>query len=173
MFTAARVYGLGYAIVFETADPVLRVAACTAASAIVLVIVLLIAIVLLRIARKLRERRERRITHDWRPLMAQCAVAAPTEFPHLRRRDRDAFLQLWNHHYELMRGDALQNLRLFAVGVNIRPFLFKGLRSLSVRGRLIAATTLGHLRASTAVPELQRMARSRSATLSFTAARAA
>ncbi len=163
---------MGYAIVFETADPVLRIAAYTAAIACVLVVMLLIGIVLLRAVRKLNERRTLRVTQDWRPLLAQCAVAAPVTFPHLRRRDRYAFLELWNHHYELMRGDALQHLRVFAIGVRVRPFLFKRLRSVSVRGRLIAATTLGHLRATPAVSELERMAHNRSAALSFTAARA-
>ena len=163
---------MGYAIVSEAADPLLRFATITAAGAGVLIVLLLLAILLLRASRMLSKWRGRRFADHWRPLLARCAVAAPETFPHLRRRDRFAFLALWNHYYELLRGESLQNLRVFAIGVNIRPFLQRKLHGFSVRGRLIAATTLGHLRAPAAMPELERLSRSRSAPLSFAAARA-
>jgi HEAT repeat protein len=154
------------------ADPLLRFAALIAAGAGVLIVVLIAAILLLRVARKLREWRTHRLAHDWRPLLAQCAVAAPLSFPRLRRRDRHAFLDLWNHYYELLRGEAQQNLRLLAAGIGIAPFVQRLLHSVSVRNRLIAATTLGHLGHAPAVPALEQLSRHPSAPLSFAAARA-
>ena len=119
-----------------------------------------------------REWRTQRLAQDWRNLMAQCAIAAPETFPPLAPRDRHAFLELWNHHYELLRGEAQDNLRQLALGVDIAPFVLRQLHGWSMRHRLIAATTLGHLRTRAAAPELERLSRHPSAALSFAAARA-
>ena len=169
---------MGYAIDFSvfavlaSPDPVLRLAAWIAAGACILTFLLIGAILLLRVSRKLYEWHARRFAGNWRPLLASCTVEAPTQFPRVRRRDRIAFLYLWNHHYELLRGQTLQNLRLLAIGAGIRPVLLRNLHHLSMRSRLVAATTLGHLRATPARPELLRLTHHRSAAVSFAAARA-
>lgn len=163
---------MDYAIVSEITDPLLRFAANTALIAVVLTVVLLVSIVLLRVARTLRSAYARRFARDWRPLLAQCAVATPSTLPRLKRRDYRPFLDLWNHHYELLRGDTQQNLRQLALGLSILPVVQRMLRGLSIRNRLIAATTLGHLGTTAAVPQLERLTQHRSAPLSFAAARA-
>jgi HEAT repeat protein len=163
---------LGYGIVSELTDPVLRFAALTTAGAGVLIVALIASIVLVRVTRKLREWRSRRLAHDWRPLLAQCAVAPLRLFPPLGRGDRSAFLDLWNHHHELLRGEAHVNLRKLAADLNLGPYLQRMLHSVSVRKRLIAATTLGHMGSAPAVPALQQLVLHPSAPLSFAAARA-
>ncbi|MBM3341898.1 MAG: hypothetical protein FJY56_07280 [Betaproteobacteria bacterium] len=163
---------MGCVIVSDIADPVLRFAALTAAGAVALVVVLIAAILLVRAARKLGEWRARRLARDWRPVLAQCAVAAPETFPTLRARERYTFLDLWNHHYELLRGEAQHHLRVLARGVGIAPFARRLLQSRSMRQRLIAMTTLGHLHDTASIATLGALARHRSPTLSFAAARA-
>ena len=86
--------------------------------------------------------------------------------------DLPDFLMLWNRLQEALHGPAADNMSglLRSNGLDARAMQL--LRSGSLRSRLIAMTSLGHLREERAWPALEALAQSAGAVVSFAAARA-
>jgi HEAT repeat protein len=136
------------------------------------VILLLISILLLRFARLAKERRRRSVTETWRPLLAQCVVEMPDRLPTLQSRDHVAFLYLWNHCFESIRGDARAQLSELARRMGADRFAKRLLRARLVRRRLLAIVTLGHLQERSIWNELALTLQADNAFLSLVAAKA-
>jgi HEAT repeat protein len=136
------------------------------------VVLLLICILLLRFLRLAKERRRRSVTEIWRPLLAQCVVEMPDNLPTLKPRDHVAFLYLWNHCFESIRGDARTQLNELARRLGTDQVAKRLLRARSLRRRLLAIVTLGHLQERSIWNELAATLQVDNAFLSLVAAKA-
>jgi HEAT repeat protein len=148
-------------------------AVIVAAGALASAIVLLLAIAGMRTGRALRDRRLARRLPLWRAAL-HAAMEDPraARLPHLMRLELPDFLQLFNHLQESLRGEAAANLAVLLrrEGVHDAALVLLGERSL--RLRLIAITSLGHLGEERAWNALETMAREPHSVVSFAAARA-
>lgn len=135
------------------------------------VLILLICILLLRFVRVAKEHRRRLVTETWRPLLAQCVVEMPENLPALNPRDHLAFLHLWNHCFESIRGDARTQLNELARRLGIDQVAKRLLRARFLRRRLLAVVTLGHLQERSIWSELNEALHSDNAFLSLVAAK--
>jgi HEAT repeat protein len=149
------------------------IALAVSAAALASAVLLLVTIASLRAARRWRHWRLASHEGTWHEALhvaTENPDAAP--LPPIARIDLPEFLVLWNHLQESLRGAASDNLSqlLRRQGVDRRALAL--LRSPSVRLRLIAITTLGHLRDDRAWGRLIAIAQERGAVMSFAAARA-
>ena len=152
--------------------PVLR-AAWVAGCAAILVAILMLAVIVLLRARLLRQQRiDRETTERWRPLIALCIDGVPRELPPLALQERETFLRLWNHFFESLRGTAGTRLVLLARELGMDAYAAELLARGNMRGRLLAALTLGHLRDRARLEDLRRLVTDHSSLLSLAAARA-
>jgi hypothetical protein len=136
------------------------------------VILLLLGILLLRFLRRADERRRRTVTETWRPLLAQCVVEVPEVLPPLQPRDHIVFLYLWNHCYESIRGDARGQLNELARRMGTDQAAKQLLHARSLRRRLLAIVTLGHLQERSVWSELATLLEADNAFLSLVTAKA-
>lgn len=133
---------------------------------------MLIAVVFLRLRLLARRRREQRFLATWRPLMVQCVEAVPASLPRVGRADRALFLQLWNHYQDSLRGDAGERLNELAARTGMDAVARSMLAQRSLRERLIAIVTLGHLADAGSLDALRRLARDEASLVSLAAAHA-
>lgn len=153
-------------------DVTLRVGSIAVLCIYSAVVLLLMGILLLRFLRLAKDRRRRRVTETWRPLLAQCVVEVPETLPTLKPRDHVAFLYLWNHCYESIRGDARTQLNELARRIGTDQFAKQLLHARRLRRRLLAIVTLGHLQERSVWNELAAMLQADNAFLSLVAAKA-
>ena len=153
-------------------DPMLRWAFEAAVITLGVAFLMLVAVVFLRLRLLARRRRERRFLAVWRPLMVQCVDSVPVSLPRVTRSDRALFLQLWNHYQESLRGAAGDRLNELAAVTGIDAVARAMLTSRSLRERLIAIVTLGHLGDTGSLEDLRRLARGASPLESLAAAHA-
>ena len=144
----------------------------TSATAMIVVVLMLIAIVALRAALVMRERRERRVCARWRPVLAQSVEALPPTVPRIGRLDLYMVLYLWNSVHESLRGEAKEQINKLALATGIDIFVRKLLGGRSLRARLVALSTLGHLQDKTCWNEIIVLARDSHPVVSIVAARA-
>jgi HEAT repeat protein len=92
-----------------------------------------------------RTNQQSRLEHTWLPILTADTAAVPTSLPALPSRDVMPFLTLWNQLQESFTGDITQHLNEVArrVGADVRARQMLDHRSL--RHRLLAVSTLGHL----------------------------
>ena len=138
----------------------------------IVVVLMLIAIVALRAALVMRERRERKVRARWRPVLAQSVEALPPAVPRIGRLDLYMVLYLWNSVHESLRGEAKQQINKLALATGIDIIVRKLLRGRSLRARLVALSTLGHLQDKTCRHEIIALARDSHPVVSIVAARA-
>jgi HEAT repeat protein len=153
-------------------DPLLGMVLYAAIGVIVLSFVMLLAVIGLRVALLLRRRREQRFIATWRPLMVECVERVPETVPAVAAADRVTFLRLWNHYQESLRGVAGERLNALAAASGMDAVARKMLGMRSLRDRLIAAVTLGHVGDPGANEALRRLAGDESPLLSIAAAHA-
>ena len=139
---------------------------------IVLAIVLLVVILLMRLALQASERRRARFVDTWKPLLAESLLERPGGLPPIRKTDELAFLYLWNYYQESVRGDSKDNLNAVARLAGADGIAKRWLEHRTMRLRLIAVTTLGHLREASCWDALERLAADENAFLSLASARA-
>ena len=153
-------------------DPWLRSVFIAGLSAIFVSMLLLVYVVFLRLTLIERQQREQRFLDIWRPLMLEATEHAPADLPALAPADHHAFLKLWNHYQELLRGDAREKLVALARRCGMEQVARAMLVRRSFRDRLIAANTLGHMRAADAWTDLVEVSREPHPLTSICAARA-
>jgi len=157
----------------SSSDLAVTLALAIAAAALGSSVLLLVTIASMRALRRLRIWRLARREPGWREALHEALDdPAAATLPYIRRRDLPEFLVLWNHLQESVRGEASLNLarllRLHAIDLRA----LRMLRSRSLRLRLIAITSLGHLREERAWGALQAIAMESGPVTSFAAARA-
>jgi HEAT repeat protein len=153
-------------------DPLLRIALWAGLGAILVSMLMLVYIVVLRIMLIERQREEQRFLSIWRPIMLNTVEGEPVTSPALKKSGYGAFLKLWNHFQESLRGDSSSRLSQLAVRCGIEPVVRNMLNDRSVRTRLVAIFTLGHLRDQAAWQDLVRLSRDNHPVVSICAARA-
>ena len=136
-------------------------------------LLLLAWILVVRLRGRRRAERIKRQEETWRRAMHE-AMERPVEerLPPIADGDLPEFLMLWNRLQETQRGPAAENMSQLLRDNGLDKRAMALLRSGSVRSRLIAMSTLGFVGAEEAWPELEAIAGSSSAMLSFAAARA-
>ena len=136
-------------------------------------LLLLAWILVVRLRGRRRAERIARQEETWRRAMHE-AMERPVEerLPPIADGDLPEFLMLWNRLQETQRGPAAENMSQLLRDNGLDKRAMALLRSGSVRSRLIAMSTLGFVGAEEAWPELEAIAGSSGAMLSFAAARA-
>jgi HEAT repeats len=136
-----------------------------------LILLMLGWIMAIRVSRLGAERLRHRTTAVWRPVLAACLVDVPEALPPLHRCDHIALLYLWNHCFESVRGDAGARLIALAGRLGLNRIARELLHARTLRRRLLAIITLGHLRERSVWPELATLLHHDNAFLSFVAAK--
>ena len=152
-------------------DALLRAAYYVTLGACGCTLLLILTIAWLRLSRQLRLRRQAARAADWEPLIALCALEPPAAQPRVKRRHRGAFFELWNHFYDLQRGEGHNHLRQLAGDPRLRAYVSHALRWGGLRSQIIAATTAGHLADPASMPALKPLVHHDSPTLSLAAAK--
>jgi hypothetical protein len=161
---------LGFAIF---SDPLLRPVFWTGVGVLAVALVMLVVVLTLRIALLFRRRREHRFIETWRPLLMRAVEELPQSLPRMDAADRVAFLRMWNHLQESLRGEATANLNRLLVACGLEDFAESLLVSRSISRQLLGVTTVGHLRRPGLEDTLRALAREPHPPLSLAAGRAA
>ncbi|MGH7231405.1 MAG: HEAT repeat domain-containing protein [Nitrospiraceae bacterium] len=139
---------------------------------VALAVVILAVILTMRLWLLASERRRTRFVEIWKPLLAESLLELPQSFPPVRKADTLAFLYLWTYFQESVRGDSHDKLnqvaRLTGADVIAKQLLTHG----SMRVRLIAVTTLGHLHDTSSWDALKQLAAAGNSFLALASARA-
>jgi len=147
-------------------------ALAASATALALAALLTVTVVLLRAGRRWGAARLARHEGRWRESLLLATEMPEAELPPIPRSLLPAFAAYWNRVRASLKGAAAENLAvpLRRHGLEAPVLDMLGRRSMSLR--LIAATTLGYLRARSAWDPLAVLARHPSPVLSSTAAQA-
>src|SRR6185503_8412760 len=124
-------------------DPLLRFALAAGLVVLVLSALMTLHILLLRLRLTLRQRRESRFTARWRPRFLEQAI--PLRLPRIARANWFIFLSLWNQYQESESPTARQRLKTLILQLRMDVVARKLLARGSIRVRLMAVLTLGHL----------------------------
>ncbi len=130
---------------------------------------------LLRASLTLRNRRYAAFIKIWRPILAEAISdqgLTRDALPVLRHRDLEFFLHEWNITHDSIRGSAETRLNSLARELEIDQQVWKMLDRHSVRGKLVATATLGHLGENRAWDRISAMLESGNTLLSLLAASA-
>ena len=139
---------------------------------VALTLVLFAVIVGIRIAQARRRQRSERLARRWRGLLANAIVQEPTSAPKVSRHDAAEIMSMWGYYHEFLRGDCKANLNRLAQLAGLDLHAKRGLRSDSVRHRLLSIHVLGNLRDRETRRLLQPISRSTNPYLSLAAAHA-
>jgi HEAT repeat protein len=158
---------------FDTvSDPLLRFALAAGLAVLMLSALMTLHILLLRLRLTLRQRRESRFTARWRPRFLESMQAIPLRLPRIASANWFIFLSLWNQYQESESPTARQRLKSLILQLRMdvaaRELLTRG----SIRVRLMAVLTLGHLGDRESWDKLHELSRSPHPLLSLAAARA-
>jgi HEAT repeat protein len=156
----------------DYSDPHLKLLLWVGLAIVGVTLLLLVQTVLLRMQLILRQRREQRLTAQWQPLFAQSLTAVPQSLPPIAKSDWDAFLRLWNHTQESLSGESKHKLNQLAWACGVNLVAQQLLAQKSMRARLIAVITLGHLQEKNAWARLKNITDDPHPLLSLAAARA-
>jgi HEAT repeat protein len=147
-------------LVYSTlSDPFLVVAFWTGIGALALTLLLGAEIVFLRIKLRRSERLEKKAVAKWRPILNAALFEDKIEnLPRLAARERIAFLRLWVHLHESVRGGASKSLNDVAYRLGCDAFARRLLAKGNRAEKLLAVLALGHLRNAQAWPALLKQA---------------
>jgi HEAT repeat protein len=137
-----------------------------------LTLLLVLQIMLLRALLILRQRRSARFLAVWRPLLMQSLEAVPAHLPAITPADAFTFLSVWNYLHDSLLATTKDHLNQLARALEMDKVAQQMLRQRSIRPRLMAIVTLGHLRETAVWEQLQTMAQSQHTVLALAAARA-
>lgn len=144
-------------------------------SVIALTLVLLAAILLVRAIQMVKEARHQKVVEEWRPMLI-CSLDprgdAPERVPRLRKRDAIPVLLLWNYYQQSLRGESVAGLNDIARRGGFAEAARQLLDSRSVRRRLLAVETLGHLGDVGSWDDLEELLYTTNTYVSMAAARA-
>jgi len=157
---------------FGTGPFVVVLALWSAVAVIALTLVLFAVIVVARVLQERRNAHGRRVAQRWRGVLSRALVEEPTTAPRLPRRDAAQIMSMWAYYHEFLRGDCKDNLNRLARLAGLDLHAKRGLRSDSVRHRLLAIHVLGNLRDRETRRLLRPMSRSANPYVSLAAAHA-
>ena len=133
---------------------------------------ILIWVLLLQSMRRRTVRRQARLMRIWQPLLVECLMAIPPTLPTIEPRDHHRFLLLWNHIQETIKGTATEQLNDVARRLGLAEVAIRLLRKTGLRDRLLAVTTLGRMKETSAWNDLLLLAQSENPMLSLEAVHA-
>lgn len=151
-------------------DPLLRWVLVVSLAVFALCASLLLLIVLLHLRLALRERRLRVVRERWRRLMTRAALGDAVQAPPVDAREGEILLPLFNELCETVQGK--ESLAHFARGAGLDRIARGLLASGSVRRRLLAINTVGHVGPHDAMAELEQTCAEPDPIVSLAAARA-
>lgn len=155
----------------EAPEAIQTFALLVAAAAALLSAAMVLAIVAMRLVYIRRARREARFLERWRPLLLESVDAVPAHLPTVKRPDWFAFLALWNHFQESLRGGGRHRLKAVAIRLRMDLAARRLLAEGSAAEVLMAVLTLGHLGDHDSWEQLEKFALSEHPTRSLAAAR--
>ncbi len=156
-----------------TASELLQAAALwIGLGALALAAALFAAILVLRVRLRAQLARERQFAANWQPLLAACIDNVPAGLPALAREDGVAFMRLWVHAQESLRGEAQVHLVDLARRVGAEVLMIEMLGSGEPRNELLALIALGHLRLRSTLPLAESLLGAASPVISIAAAQA-
>lgn len=118
-------------------------------------------------------RKQEKFIQKWRPVLMQYSMGGEQpQLPHLKRRERQNFLILWNQSQQQLSGNATPRLNQLLKDLQLQPFARQLGQSRSLRKQLIATQCLGHLQDPESWPLLVKKALSEHVILSFSALQA-
>ncbi len=168
-FIQGRVCVLGFVF---TSEGALKLVLWVGAAAFAVTLFLMLQILLSRALLLRRQRRADRFLAVWRPLLMQSLDTVPASPPPIARADVYTFLSVWNYLHESLRDESKEQLNQVARVVGMDTVAQDRLRQRSLRQRLMAIVTLGHLREASVWNELQVIVQHNNTMLSLAAARA-
>lgn len=137
-----------------------------------LTFLILLHIILIHFLLIVKERRTKRFLATWRPLLMQSLITVPDNLPPVGRRDAFAFLSLWTHLHESLRGESKERLNRVARLVGVDKEAVRMLRKGGFRKRLMAIAVLGYLRENSVRGILWSLLKDDNPVISLSAARA-
>ena len=123
-----------------------------------------------RLAR--RKRRREAVLTAWRPVLFEVVAGGSPRLPPVAPDEEDAFLLLWLHLLDSIRGAPVEALAAAGEAVGARAFARRRLRGADALGRMLALRTLGYLRNPADEAEVLRRLDDPNAYLSLSAAHA-
>jgi HEAT repeats len=137
-----------------------------------LYLAVMLQLFIVRFTNSVKARRRERIDRDWLPLLAAEDDAPELPLPELQPRDIVPFLTLWNQLQESFVGDIKTHLNTVGTRIGIEGIAHRLLARRRLSDRLIAISTLGHLRDHNSWDVLVRLTSHEDGLLSLAAARA-
>ena len=110
-----------------------------------LYLVLVAQLFLARLRNAVRTKRQTRVENLWLPILVAETSGVPSGLPPLDNADVIPFLTLWNQLQESFTGDITHRLNEVALRVGADVQARRMLEQRSLRRRLLAVSTLGHL----------------------------
>ncbi len=144
-----------------------------ALGALALALLLLLAMGAMRQLRGWRAARIAHAENAWRDALSEAADDPnDVRLPPIGRFEMPAFLVLWNHFQESLKGEASDRLGVLLTLHGIDRHVLRLTRARSLRLKLIGIAAAGHLREQRAWPYLENLALNGGSIVSFAAARA-
>ncbi len=156
----------------STSEGGIRLVLWVGAAAFAATLLLMLQILLSRALLLRRQRRADRFLSVWRPLLMQSLDAVPDSLPPVAHADVYTFLSVWNYLHESLRDESKDQLNQVARLIGMDTRAQDMLHHRSLRQRLMAIVTLGHLRQEIVWDELQMIVQHSNTMLSLAAARA-
>lgn len=153
-------------------EMVIAAAFWTGVVAAMMSLALLFAVGALRMRAARAARRRENLRASWRPVIAATLAGEPVSLPALAPRDLFEFLNFWIGLHGWLRGESEARLNEIARRLMLRMPARRLIERGSLRERVLAAATLGHLHDLGAFETMVDLARDRNVLLSLTAARA-
>jgi hypothetical protein len=144
-------------------------------SLIIIILTLLMTFTLLgtRLLIALRKAREEHFREKWRVLIVKSfASKSIPQVPTIGKAETYEFMHLWNYYQQLLRGPELETLSEIAVITGIDQRARTLIKSRTIRNKLIAIETVGHLKDKAAWGSLVDIVKSKNMILVVAAARA-
>lgn len=126
-------------------DKLVQFGLWAAVGAVSITLLLIAYILLFRTYQFLINQNTQYFYKHWRPVLAQCPIELPEHLPQLHRRDHVAFLSLWNHYFEIVHGEAHDNLIALAHHVELDRIARLQLFRDDKKHVLLGILTLGNL----------------------------
>jgi hypothetical protein len=135
---------------------------------------MLAAALLIRRSVQRTEAARRQVADSWRPILTRIVLedGTPAGCPAPKRSDLPHVLGEWNAMQDAVRGDGTERLNAFARTLGLDVVALRMLRRGSVRARIVAIRTIGHLREGAVWDRLETELTSPNALASFCAASA-
>lgn len=137
-------------------DSFIQLGFWAANGAFAIVLLLIVYIIGYRLIQSFHSRNNNAFHKQWRPILASCSLDKPENIPTLKKRDQISFLLLWNHYFEVLKGQAVENLISLARQVRLAEISRQQLYRHNKKVKLLGILTLGRLRSRTDWPLLNQ-----------------